>query len=109
MGYIPVATGAPSVFVLIFMVRFVARGLAGPVIRPVSAVIARTHASSQSTVVQLGNLGLHRFEISVVRRCKFIETVMVQRQTVRRVGTQRGRHFVNHKLLHHHLAQHNSI
>jgi hypothetical protein len=52
---------------LISAVGIVARGLAETVIPPVSAAVVRTCASTQSTDVQLGNLGLHRFEIPVIR------------------------------------------
>ena len=52
---------------LLSMVGIAAGWPAEMVICLASADIVRTHASSQSTVVQLGNLGLHHFKFSVIR------------------------------------------
>jgi hypothetical protein len=66
IGYVPVVIGIPNIFMLISVVGIVAREPDETVIRLVSAAIVRTRVSTQSTDVQLGNLGLQRFEISVV-------------------------------------------
>jgi hypothetical protein len=66
IGYVPVVVGIPNIFMLISVVGIVAREPDETVIRLVSATIVRTRVSTQSMNVQLGNLGLQRFEISVV-------------------------------------------
>src|ERR1700727_2621479 len=78
-------------------------------IRQASTVIVTTHASIQSIGVQLFDLGQYCFEVAVMGRRKFIETVVIQRQALRRIRTQCGRRSLDYKLLYHYLAQYNSV